>query len=115
MHNLKVANQWVPSEVGVSAREAEVLAALAEHLTNAEIGDRLFISIRTVESHVSWSVGMSATSPARSSARMTRAGLTHGRRADPDLPGFQPPNTSADVARRHAQRGRRPRPIAQRG
>ena len=53
MHNLKVANRWVPSEVGVSAREAEVLAALAEHLTNAEIGARLFISVRTVESHVS--------------------------------------------------------------
>jgi predicted ATPase/DNA-binding CsgD family transcriptional regulator len=41
------------SEVGVTAREADVLAALAEHLTNAEIGARLFISVRTVESHVS--------------------------------------------------------------
>jgi len=48
-----VVNSLVPSEVGVSAREAEVLGALAEHLTNAEIGARLFISIRTVESHVS--------------------------------------------------------------
>lgn len=38
---------------GVSAREAEVLAGVAEHLTNAEIADRLFISVRTVESHVS--------------------------------------------------------------
>ena len=37
----------------ISAREAEVLAGLGEHLTNAEIGARLFISIRTVESHVS--------------------------------------------------------------
>lgn len=53
MHNLNVANQGTPPEVGVSAREAEVLAALGEHLTNAEIAARLFISVRTVESHVS--------------------------------------------------------------
>src|SRR5437763_1351098 len=37
----------------LSAREAEVLAALGEHHTNAEIGRLLHISIRTVESHVS--------------------------------------------------------------
>ena len=37
----------------VSAREAEVLTAVGEHLTNAEIGAKLFISVRTVESHVS--------------------------------------------------------------
>ena len=37
----------------ISAREAEVLTALGEHLTNAEIGARLYISVRTVESHVS--------------------------------------------------------------
>jgi DNA-binding CsgD family transcriptional regulator len=53
MHNLLEAGSWAPSEIGISAREAEVLAALAGHLTNAEIAARLFISIRTVESHVS--------------------------------------------------------------
>ncbi|MFI9842790.1 ATP-binding protein [Nonomuraea sp. NPDC051941] len=37
----------------VSPREAEVLAGLAEHLTNARIAHRLQISVRTVESHVS--------------------------------------------------------------
>ncbi len=38
---------------GISTREAEVLAGIAAHLTNAEIAARLFISVRTVESHVS--------------------------------------------------------------
>src|SRR5947208_10211677 len=37
----------------LSAREFEVLEAVGEHLTNAEIGQRLHISVRTVESHVS--------------------------------------------------------------
>jgi predicted ATPase/DNA-binding CsgD family transcriptional regulator len=37
----------------VSARESEVLVALGDHLTNAEIAQRLHISVRTVESHVS--------------------------------------------------------------
>lgn len=35
----------------LSERETEVLAALAEGLTNKEIGDRLFISPRTVDTH----------------------------------------------------------------
>lgn len=38
---------------GVTSREREVLALLRERLTNAEVADRLFISVRTVESHVS--------------------------------------------------------------
>src|SRR5215470_13982612 len=51
--NLSVCADAVAPGTGVSAREAEVLAALGEHLTNAEIAARLFISVRTVESHVS--------------------------------------------------------------
>jgi predicted ATPase/DNA-binding CsgD family transcriptional regulator len=38
---------------GLSQREAEVLEALAAHLSNAQIAGRLHISVRTVESHVS--------------------------------------------------------------
>jgi DNA-binding NarL/FixJ family response regulator len=37
----------------ISAREAEVLAALDAHLSNAQIANRPHISVRTVESHVS--------------------------------------------------------------
>jgi predicted ATPase/DNA-binding CsgD family transcriptional regulator len=40
-------------EVEVSAREAEVLTAVGANLTNTEIAAKLFISVRTVESHVS--------------------------------------------------------------
>jgi predicted ATPase/DNA-binding CsgD family transcriptional regulator len=36
----------------VSPREREVLELLGDHLTHEEIGQRLFISVRTVESHV---------------------------------------------------------------
>jgi DNA-binding NarL/FixJ family response regulator len=39
-----------PAEI--SAREAEVLAALGTHLANTKIANRLHISVRTVESHV---------------------------------------------------------------
>jgi predicted ATPase/DNA-binding CsgD family transcriptional regulator len=40
------------AEAGVSGRETEVLGLLGEHLSHAEIAARLFISVRTVESHV---------------------------------------------------------------
>jgi predicted ATPase/DNA-binding CsgD family transcriptional regulator len=37
----------------VSEREAEVLSALGEHLSNQQIASRLHVSVRTVETHVS--------------------------------------------------------------
>jgi predicted ATPase/DNA-binding CsgD family transcriptional regulator len=78
VHNLKVANRESPHEVGISPREAEVLAALGEHLTNAEIGARLFISIRTVESHVS-----SLLRKLRADDRRALAGVAGNLRSGP--------------------------------
>ena len=42
-----------PTETGLSDREAEVLRLVAAHRSNAQIANRLVISVRTVESHVS--------------------------------------------------------------
>ncbi|MEV7096608.1 LuxR C-terminal-related transcriptional regulator [Amycolatopsis sp. NPDC051045] len=43
----------MPTAPRISPREREVLLAIADRLTNAEIAERLYVSVRTVESHVS--------------------------------------------------------------
>ncbi len=52
-HNHYVGSSETLTDAGVSEREAEVLELVAERATNAEIASRLFVSVRTVESHVS--------------------------------------------------------------
>nr|WP_281366543.1 LuxR C-terminal-related transcriptional regulator [Nocardioides thalensis] len=39
-------------QLGVTAREYDVLRLVVEGRTNKEIADRLFLSVRTVETHV---------------------------------------------------------------
>ncbi|KES06003.1 ATPase [Streptomyces toyocaensis] len=63
----------------ISAREAEVLALLGEHLSNAEIAARLFISVRTVESHVS-SLLRKLHLPDRRALSRQAAGLSRAQR-----------------------------------
>ncbi|WP_308283426.1 helix-turn-helix transcriptional regulator, partial [Pseudonocardia nigra] len=72
--------------VAVSAREAEVLAALADHLTNAEIASRLFISIRTVESHVSSLLRKLGVSDRRALARRAADLVPAAAPGPPPLP-----------------------------
>jgi DNA-binding CsgD family transcriptional regulator len=50
---MEPAGQARLAMAGVTAREAEVLAVIGGRLTNQEIAGHLFISVRTVESHVS--------------------------------------------------------------
>ncbi|HKO34738.1 MAG TPA: response regulator transcription factor [Candidatus Limnocylindria bacterium] len=50
--NRSTASSGTEEMAGISAREREVLALLAQGLTDREIGERLGISPRTVETHV---------------------------------------------------------------
>ena len=70
----------------VTAREAEVLALVAGHLTNAQIAEQLFLSVRTVESHISSLLRKLQLSDRRSLARYADAAGSQpsGRRALPE-------------------------------
>ncbi|MFL1380894.1 ATP-binding protein [Nocardiopsis protaetiae] len=77
----------------ISAREAEVLALLGEHLSNAEIAARLFISVRTVESHVSSLLRKLALPDRRALARTAAERARPPRRGRP-APALPAPLTT---------------------
>ncbi len=65
-----------PAEL--TPREREVVALLAEGLTNGELGARLFISPKTASVHVSNILAkLGMTSRAEIAAYAVRAGLAH--------------------------------------
>jgi predicted ATPase/DNA-binding CsgD family transcriptional regulator len=72
--------------VTISDREAEVLAAVGERLTNAEIADRLYISVRTVESHVSSLLRKLGAADRRELADTARARAAEAATAEPAPP-----------------------------
>ena len=59
---LSTAHDTGTSPSGLTARELEVLALVAEGLTNRQIADRLFISVKTAAVHVSNILGKTGAS-----------------------------------------------------
>ena len=63
--------------MGITGREVDVLALVATGATNREVGEQLFISVRTVDKHVERLLQKAGTS---------RAGLAEVARAAGLLP-----------------------------
>src|SRR6516165_4008410 len=78
--------------MGISAREAEILTLVGEHRSNAEIGAQLFISVRTVETHVS-SLLRKLGVPDRRALASLAAELARAERASHALAGLPSPLT----------------------
>jgi len=71
------------AELGLTARELEVLAQLAEGRTNRQIADALFISVKTVGVHVSSILRkLDASTRSQAATIAVRAGLLPTRAGD---------------------------------
>jgi predicted ATPase/DNA-binding CsgD family transcriptional regulator len=75
---------------GISAREAEILTLVGEHRSNAEIGAQLYISVRTVETHVS-SLLRKLGAPDRRALADLAAELARAERTSQALAGLPSP------------------------
>ncbi|GAA2336440.1 hypothetical protein GCM10010170_016860 [Dactylosporangium salmoneum] len=82
----------VAAQTGISGREAEVLSLVGEHLSNAEIAARLFISVRTVETHVSSLLRKLGAADRRALAQLAAEWSRAGRGGRP-APGLPSPVT----------------------
>ena len=70
--------------VALTPREQEVLAMLCQRLTNAEMADRLYLSRRTVEAHVTHLLGKLNVANRREAAALAaRLGLISRDLAQP--------------------------------
>jgi DNA-binding NarL/FixJ family response regulator len=76
MNRRKASNSKLTNEIPkISRREKEVLKLIAEEFTTQEIADKLFISLKTVESHRS---NLLAKLNARNSAGLVRISIENG-------------------------------------
>ena len=93
----------VVATVDISPREAEVLELVGQHFSNAEIGARLCISVRTVESHIS-SLLRKLEVPDR---RALAGRVAEFARADDESHGTAGPADPTDLVHRPGERAGR--------